>query len=92
MMKCVIALAAALTLTACAATPEEQNASLADVQRSLPADCTLAYLGKVKISGSGNPANIFVTRCGDTVTTSVNTDVKSGKQRRNQTDVIITQN
>jgi hypothetical protein len=92
MIKYVIALVAALTLTACAATHEDQNASMENAQRSLPADCTLAYIGKVAIAGSGYPANIFAVRCGDTVTTSVNTNVKSGKQTRSQTDVIITQN
>ncbi len=92
MMKFVIALAAALTLSACAATHEDQNASMENAQRSLPADCTLAYIGKVAIAGSGYPANIFAVRCGDTVTTSVNTTVKSGKHSRNQTDVFIDQN
>ncbi len=91
-MKKIAVIALALSLAACAATPADQEASLNRVKSQLPAGCELIFVGSVEVSGSSHESNIFAVKCGDTVTTSINTDVQEGKTTRNQSDVVVTQN
>ena len=91
-MKYFAVLATALALAGCGASPEEERASIERAQHQLPEGCVLIYAGEVEITGSVHPSRIFGVKCGNTVTTTVNTVVPEGKSSRNQADVVVTQN
>lgn len=88
-MKKFIVIALALGLTACAASPEDQTASMAVVKDQLPEGCELSYLGSVEMAGSYHESRIFVVKCGDVITTSETHVVQEGKTSRPQTDVTV---
>jgi uncharacterized lipoprotein YmbA len=88
-MKKFFVIALALGLTACAASPEDQTASMAVAQDQLPEGCELTYLGSVDVAGHHRPSRIFVVKCGNVTTTSETHVVKTGKTTRDQTAVTV---
>ena len=79
----------ALLLTACGATPEEQNFDMQQIQQGLPEGCTLHFAGYVRVAESEHPSRIFYTDCKDAVTVSELHTVQQGKTTTAQNNVTV---
>lgn len=90
MIKIFAVSALALTLAACGASPQEQEADLALIQAKMPAGCKVQYAGKVHVEGSGYPSRIFYAQCGDTVTVTETHHQQTGKTGHEESTVTVT--
>ena len=91
-VKFLIPLGMMIVLSACGATKEQEESSMAYTQSKLPDGCKLEYAGKVVLTGEHYDSRIFYVKCGDTVTISESHEVQQGKITTTQTDVTITKN
>ncbi len=91
MNKIMVAVGMLFALSACNAGPEEQRFDMEKVQATLPDGCKLYYAGAVRVAGEDaqRPSRVFVTTCGDTVTTSQTNTVQNGKTTAEQNDVSV---
>lgn len=81
--------AIALTLAACGASPQEQEADLALVRSKMPNGCTVEYAGEVRVNGSGYPSRIFYAQCGNTVTATETHHQQTGKTGHEESTVTV---
>ncbi len=81
MKKVLVIFGLVFGLAACDAGPEEQKFDMEKVQSVLPEGCTLHYAGTVRVEGfpTDRPSRVFVTTCGNTVTTSQTNSRQNGK-------------
>jgi hypothetical protein len=81
MKKSIFVISLLFLLSACNAGPEDQKLDMEKVQANLPEGCTLYYAGSVRVEGFSTslPSRVFVTVCGNTVTTSQTNLTKHGK-------------
>lgn len=81
----------ALALTACTATPQDQDYDMRMVQAALPDGCTLHYAGEVRVAdrSEDRPSRVFFVNCKDTVTTSETHSVSQGKTTVDQNNVTV---
>jgi hypothetical protein len=81
----------ALALTACNATPQDQDFDMRMAQSNLPEGCNLHYAGDVRVANHSedHPSRIFFVNCKDTVTTSETHSVQQGKTTVDQNNVTV---
>jgi len=91
MKRFIMVAAAALALTACDATPEQQQADMLLAQQNLPERCKLSYVGPIRTAGEEYPSQVFYTICDDVVTTSETHTVQSGKSTSSRSSVTVSQ-
>lgn len=91
-VKFLIPVGLLIGLSACGATSQEQDSSIAYTQSQLPEGCKLGYAGSVKVAGGYHDSRIFYVTCGNTTTTSETHEEQEGKNTYPQTDVTVTQN
>ena len=89
MMRIFAVSAMALSLAACGASPQEQEADLAVIQAKLPEGCTIQYAGEVRVNGSGYPSRVFYAQCGDTVTVTETHHQQTGKTGHQESTVVV---
>ena len=92
-MKKFVVLVSAFALAGCIdrATVQEQKADIETIQSTLPSGCTLHYAGEVRVEGyrENRPSRVFVTVCGNTVTTSETHTVQQGKATVDENTVAV---
>lgn len=92
-MKKFIVLVSMFALAGCIdrATVQEQETDIETIQSSLPEGCTLRYAGEVRVEGyrANRPSRVFVTVCGNTVTTSETHTVQQGKATVDENTIAV---
>jgi len=92
-MKKFVVLVSAFALAGCIdrANIQDQEADIETIQSSLPDGCTLRYAGEVRVEGyrESRPSRVFVTVCGNTVTTSETHTVQQGKATVDENTVTV---
>ena len=94
MKKIAIVLVSMFALTACTATPQDQDFDMRRVQENLPEGCSLHYAGDVRVANHNEdrPSRVFFTVCNHVVTTSETHAVQNGKTTVDQNNITVVPN